>query len=334
MSASITAIILTYNESIHIERCVNSISNFVDDIVVVDSYSTDDTIEIARRMGIRVFQNTFVHQAQQFNWALENCNINTDWIWRIDADEYIDFKLGEDVRTTIGTCDSEVNGIYVNKKIVFLGKPLLHGGWYPAQQIKIIRRGCGKSENKPMDEHLIITSGRTVSIDGDQTDENLRGLSWWIDKHNKYADREVDVMLMMSYEMDENKDGVEAKFWGNGAERKRWLKLRYANMPLYIRPFLNFFVRYVLQGGFLDGNHRWYILQGFWYRYLVDSKIYELKKRFNFDDERIRQYLENKYMNRNEKTDDVTSKVRGGNLLICKMLCSSLSFIERRVYAA
>ena len=95
--------------------------------------------------------------------------------------------------------------------------------------------------------------------------------------------------------MDENKECVEALFWYNGAYRKRWLKLRYANLPLYLRPFLNFFVRYILQCGFLDGNHRWYILQGFWYRYLVDSKIYELKKRFNFDDEKIKQYLREKY---------------------------------------
>ena len=295
MSKTIAAIILTKNEEIHLERCINSIKDVVDDIVVVDSYSTDDTIDIARRMGARVFQNPFVHQAQQFNWALDNCEIKTDWLWRIDADEYIEDNLGFEVKKAIEMCDNDVNGIYVNKKIIFLGKPLLHGGWYPAQQIKIIRRGYGKSENKPMDEHLIITEGRTISIDGDQTDENLHGLSWWIDKHNKYAEREVDVMLMMRYEMDENKEGVEARFWGNGAERKRWFKLRYANLPLYLRPFLNFFVRYFLQCGFLDGNHRWYILQGFWYRYLVDSKIYELKKRFNFDDERIKQYLREKY---------------------------------------
>ncbi len=92
-----------------------------------------DTIDIARRMGARVFQNPFVHQVQQFNWALDNCEIKTDWLWRIDADEYIEDNLGFEVKKAIEMCDNDVNGIYVNKKIIFLGKPLLHGGWYLLQ---------------------------------------------------------------------------------------------------------------------------------------------------------------------------------------------------------
>lgn len=290
-SPTITAIILTKNEEIHIERCIRSISSVCNEVIVVDSYSTDRTGEIAQSLGATFVQHEFIHQAQQFNWAIENLHISGDWIWRIDADEYIEHPLGEKVKEAIATCDSDVNGIYVNKKIIFLGKPLMHGGWYPAQQIKVIRKGHGMSENKPMDEHLIITDGRTISIDGDQTDENLNSLTWWTDKHTRYADREAFNMLAMAYDMDDKSNEVEAKLFGNGAERKRWLKIRYARMPLYIRPFLNFFVRYFLFLGFLDFNHRWYILQGFWYRYLVDAKIYELKKSLNFDDEKIKAYI-------------------------------------------
>ena len=240
-------------------------------------------------------QHSFVCQAQQFNWAIDNLAIDTEWIWRVDADEYIEPLLAEKVASCLPMCSPNVSGIYVNKKIVFQGKPLLHGGWYPAQQIKIVRRGHGRSENKPMDEHLVVTDGETISVDGDQTDENLNGLTWWVEKHNKYADREVLNMLAMAYGKDENMNGVSPKLLGNGAERKRWLKIRYARMPLYIRPFLNFFVRYVLYGGFLDGNHRWYVLQCFWYRYLVDAKIYELKKSLDFDDEKIKAYLQKNF---------------------------------------
>lgn len=289
---SIAAIILTYNEEKHIARCINSLKGVCDEVWVVDSFSSDDTCMLAEAMGAHVVQHEFVHQAQQFNWAISELPIKGDWIWRIDADEYIEYPLGDKVREVIATCDDDVNGIYVNKKIVFLGKPLKHGGWYPAQQIKVIKRGHGMSENKPMDEHLIITDGRTVSVDGDQTDENLNDLTWWTDKHNRYADREALNMLCMEYGLDEESESVDARLFGNDAERKRWLKKHYAGMPLYVRPFLNFFVRYVLKSGFLDRNIRWYILQGFWYRFLVDAKIYEIKKRFGFDDDIIRKYLD------------------------------------------
>lgn len=292
----ITFIILTYNEEKHIARCIRSVRDIAAEIWVVDSFSTDKTIEIARNLGAKTIQHSFVNQAQQFNWAIDHLPIAGNWIWRIDADEYVEPALGELVKQTISICSDEVNGIYVNKKIVFLGKALLHGGWYPAQQIKVVRKGHGRCENKAMDEHLIITDGQTVSVDGDQTDENLNDLTWWTEKHNKYSDREALNILCMEYGLGEEYEGVRPRLFGNDAERKRWLKLRYARMPLYVRPFLNFFARYILKGGFLDRNIRWYMLQGFWYRFLVDAKIYEFKKRFAFDDQKIKAYLYEKYV--------------------------------------
>lgn len=289
--SSITAVILTYNEAKHIERCIRSVSAVADEVWVVDSFSTDSTCKIAERLGARVARHEFENQAQQFNWAIDNLPITGEWIWRVDADEYIELPLGEKVKEAIRTYADDVNGIYVNKKIVFHGKPLKHGGWYPAQQIKVIRKGHGRSENKAMDEHLIITDGRTIAVDGDQTDENLNDLTWWTDKHNRYSDREALNMLRMEYGLDADDKGITPRLFGNDAERKRWLKLRYARMPLYVRPFLNFFVRYILKAGFLDGNIRWYILQCFWYRFLVDAKIYEIKKRLDFDEGRIKEHL-------------------------------------------
>lgn len=263
------------------------------EVWVIDSFSTDRTREIAEEMGARFVAHKFENQAQQFNWAIRNCEINGDWIWRVDADEYISEDLGRKVRETISTWDDDVNGIYVNKKIVFLGRLLLHGGWYPAPQINVIRRGFGESENKVMDEHLIVTSGRTVYVDGDQTDENLNDLTWWTAKHNGYATREAENILLMRYGMDKDASTVSAHLLGNDAERKRWLKMHYSKMPLFIRPFLYFFGRYILKGGFLDGKEGfiWHILQGFWYRMLVDAKIYELERNLNFDKEAIKAYL-------------------------------------------
>lgn len=149
-----------------------------------------------------------------------------------------------------------------------------------------------------MDEHLIVFSGSTIYIDADQSDDNLNDLTWWTQKHNNYASREAVNMLLIGYGLDNPSAEVRPRFWGTDAERKRWLKLKYVKAPLFIRPFLNFFYRYVLRGGFLDGREGfiWHILQGFWYRMLVDAKVYELKKRFHFDAKLIKQYLLDNYI--------------------------------------
>lgn len=276
----ITAIVLTYNEEIHIERCLKSLIPFCKEVWVVDSFSTDHTLRLAEALGAKTITHTFQNQAQQFNWAIDNLEITGTWIWRVDADEYISADLGENVTKAIGECDADVNGIYVNKAIVFQGRKLKHGGWYPAPQIKVIRKGFGRSENKVMDEHLIITSGRTIYVDGDQTDENLNSLTWWTQKHNAYATREAENMMRMRQGIDDDDSGVRPRLFGNDAERKRWLKLRYARLPLFVRPFLYFFARYIIKLGFLDGKagFEWYVLQGFWYRFLVDAKIREMQR--------------------------------------------------------
>ena len=298
MNNTIAAIILTKNEEKHIARCIGSLKDVCDEILVIDSFSTDKTCEIAERLGARLYQHPFENQAKQFNWAIKHCPIAATWIWRVDADEYIEDALAHKVLEQISSVPPTVNGIYVNKKIVFMGRPLLHGGWYPAPQIKIIRNGFGASEDKWMDEHLVVFSGETIAIDGDQTDENLNDLTWWTDKHNVYASREAVNMLMMEYGLDGKAQEVVPKFWGTEEQRKRWLKLKYIKFPLFVRPFINFFIRYVLKGGFLDGKEGfiWHILQGFWYRMLVDAKIFELKKSLGNDKEMIKKYLTNNYL--------------------------------------
>lgn len=298
LACSIAAVILTKNEERHIARCIRSLQGVCTEIWVIDSFSTDQTCRIAEELGAKVVQHPFENQARQFNWALENCPIDATWLWRVDADEYVEDTLAEQIAIRIESLPKSVNGILVNKKIVFMGRPLMHGGWYPAPQIKIIRKGYGACEDKWMDEHLIVFSGETVYIDGDQTDDNLNDLSWWSQKHIGYAWREAVNMLLMEYELDDKAQEVQPKFWGTDAERKRWLKLKYIQTPLFIRPFINFFLRYILRGGFLDGKEGfvWHILQGFWYRMLVDAKIFELKKRFGYDRERIKSYLINNYL--------------------------------------
>jgi len=295
---SIAAIVLTYNEEIHIERCIRSLENVCDEVFVIDSYSTDKTCEIASGMGARVFQNPWKNYATQFNWALQNCPILSEWIWRIDADEYLEGGIGGAIKQAIAASGSDMNGIYVRKRIDFMGRKLLHGGWYPSFHLKVWRKGFGDCENRWMDEHIRIFSGHTMTIEsGNQVDDNRNDLTWWTNKHNSYATREMVDMLCIEYGLTGEKE-IVPKFWGTEEQRKRWLKLKYVKAPLFVRPFVNFFIRYIFKSGFLDGKEGfvWHFLQGFWYRFLVDAKIYELKKRFKGDEGDIRGYIQENYL--------------------------------------
>lgn len=299
MNNSIAALILTKDEGKHIERCIRSVRDVCEDVVVVDCHSTDNTRELATALGARVFEHDWTNYATQFNWGLRQTGITTEWVWRIDADEYLDKHLGEAVKEAVTTCADDVNGVYVRKRIDFMGRPLLHGGWYPSYHLKVFRREKGECENRWMDEHIRIFEGKTITVEqGDLVDANLNDLTWWMDKHNGYATREMADMLMMKYGLDASAQEVEPRFFGTEEQRKRWLKARYVRTPLFIRPLVNFLLRYVVKGGFRDGKEGfvWHFLQGFSYRVLVDAKIFELEKRFGFDDERIKEYLREKYL--------------------------------------
>lgn len=298
---SIAAIILTKDEEKHIERCINSLKGVCDEIIVVDSFSTDRTCDIAEAMGAKVYKNPWKNYATQFNYGVYNCNIKSAWIWRIDADEFLEGNIGVAVKKALKECNDDVNGVYIRKRIDFIGKPLLHGGWYPSYHLKIFRNGHGDCENRWMDEHIRIFDGTTITVeDGNQVDANLNSLTWWTQKHNGYATREMVDMLMMEYGLDAKAQEVVPKFFGTEEQRKRWLKMKYVKFPLFIRPFINFFLRYILKVGFFDGKEGfiWHILQGFWYRMLVDAKIFELKKKFGFDDAKIKEYLKENYVNK------------------------------------
>ena len=295
MNNTIAAIILTKNEEKHIVRCIQSLQGVCEEIFVIDSFSTDRTCEIAESMGAKVYKNPWKNYTTQFNFGLYQCPIESEWIWRIDADEFLEGNIGSAMKRALAECDNDVNGVYVRKRIDFMGRPLLHGGWYPSYHLKVFRKEHGDCENRWMDEHIRLFDGKAITVEeGNQVDANLNDLTWWTEKHNGYATREMVDMLMMEY-------GLDAKnpcLWGKEEQRKRWLKQKYIKAPLFVRPFVNFFLRYILKGGFLDGKEGfvWHILQGFWYRMLVDAKIFEVKKRFGYDRKRIIKYISDNYL--------------------------------------
>lgn len=157
---TIAALILTKDEEKHIARCIHSLKCVCDEIVVVDSFSTDKTCEIAESMGAKVYKNPWKNYATQFNFGVYQCPIQSEWIWRIDADEFLDGNIGMAVKQALAVCRNDVNGLYVRKRIDFMGRPLLHGGWYPSYHLKIFRKGHGDCENRWMDEHIRILTGQ------------------------------------------------------------------------------------------------------------------------------------------------------------------------------
>jgi len=195
MSVSLTLVVLTYNEEVNLPHCLESVEGLADDVFVVDSGSTDGTREVARDHGAEVVEHPFEHQAQQFNWALDHLPIETDWILRLDADEYLLPELRREIRETLPSVPPEVTGFYMKRRVIFQGRWIRHGGYYPTWLLRLFRRGKGRSEMLEMDEHLVVTEGETRRLEHDFVDHNRKGLSFWLRKHEGFAEREARELL-------------------------------------------------------------------------------------------------------------------------------------------
>lgn len=270
----ITAIILTKNEEVNIARCINSIAGLADRIVVVDSGSTDNTIKIAKELGAEIYKHEpFEHYAEQFNWALDNVEVRTKWVYRIDADEVVTPELKKEI---IEECnkhhDDSINGLVMKFKVYFMGRFLTHGGIYPFYNLTIFKYGYGRYEDRAMGEHVVLTEGQTVDLKNDCLHYDFKDLTAWINKHNWYATREVaDYMATI-----ENKQ-IDTSLYHEAEKTKKLRDGLYYKLPKFWRAKFYYWYRYYFKLGFLDGEagrvHAF--LQAYWYRYLIDAKILE-----------------------------------------------------------
>lgn len=275
----ITAIILTSNEDKHLARCIDSVKAITTDILVVDSYSTDSTARIAELKNVKFITRKWVNYATQFNWALTQLNSETNWVLRLDADEIITSALAKEITEKIPKVRENVDGVYVSRRIIFQSRLIKYGGLFPLKVIRLFRYGQGECENRWMDEHIKV-KGMTIEFSGEIIDNNLNSLTWWTDKHNKYASREAVDLLNLEFNFM-NHDTVANLSDLTQPGLKRWIKERiYARLPISIRSLLYFSYRYFFRFGFLDGRSgaTFHFLQGFWYRFLVDAKISEVKR--------------------------------------------------------
>lgn len=287
---SISVVILTFNEVLHIERCIGSVRRVSDKIYVVDSYSTDGTQEIARRLGATVVEHDYVNQAQQMQWAIDNLGLDTEWVMRMDADEYLTDKLVDEIKTVLPELSADVTGVYLPLDVIFQGKNVKHGRLHAPKIMRIWRRGKAYMEQRWMDERMVLTEGSAITFKGRFVDHNLNSLAWWTQKHNNYSNRELAVEAMRMYGIGRDDEALK------GRNQKKGM---YYRLPAFFRAGVYFSVRYFLLGGFIDGKAGliWATLQAYWYRFLIDAKMSEMKRALgkNPSQEQVKTYFREKY---------------------------------------
>ncbi|MDD1532482.1 MULTISPECIES: glycosyltransferase family 2 protein [unclassified Bradyrhizobium] len=278
----ISIIVLTYNEERHLARALRSVAPIAHEVFIVDSFSSDRTLEIARDSGAHVYQHKFINQAKQFQWALDNLPISGTWVMRLDADEVVGADLAAEIRSQLQLVPAEVTGLTLRRRHIFLGRWIRHGGRYPLILLRIWRKGSARIEDRWMDEHIVLTSGRSQPLSGEFSDHSLLSISEFVEKHNRYATREAVDILNDRYGLFHSDNAIKPGNLSLQAAAKRFLKIRIYNaLPFWISATLYFLYRYIIRLGFLDGTQGliYHFLQGYWYRMLVGSKVFELEQR-------------------------------------------------------
>jgi len=288
----LTLVVLTHNEALNIRDCLKGMADWLTAVFVVDSGSTDHTVDIATSLGAAVYAHPFETHARQWRWALETLPITTDWVLALDADQQLLPELREELDAMFRTgIEPHVSGLYLNRRQIFRGRWIRHGGYYPKYLLKIFRKGDVTIDEADLVDHHFVVSGETRKLRYDLVEDNRNeaAIAVWTDKHNRYAARQARQEMQERKERDARRalrdplnDDVsnQPKLFGNPDERVRWLKDVWSGLPLFVRPCLYVTYRYILRMGFLDGREGFifHVLQAFWYRLLVDINLSELRK--------------------------------------------------------
>ena len=282
----LTVVILTKNEEKNLRKCIESFRGVAKRFVIVDSGSTDGTEALCGQLDeelhavgsqLDFYVHPWVSYADQLNWGLDNTDISTEWSMRMDADEELLEDLAQEIGEKLDELQKPVNGVILRRRTIFMGKWIKHGGRYPELLLRIFRTGKARCEMKIMDEHMILLEGTMVTFEHDLMDNNQKDLDWWTAKHNWYSNREV-LDHQLSLEGDNlQEDGGSSR----QARIKRVVKnTGYYKLPKFFRAHLYFLYRYWIRLGFLDGTEGriYHFLQAYWYRFLVDAKMYQCEK--------------------------------------------------------
>jgi glycosyltransferase involved in cell wall biosynthesis len=267
----ISVIILTYNSEATVQDTLAAAARVSEDIHVVDSFSTDRTLDICRACGAIVTQRRFINYAEQRNWAIANLPLRHNWQLHLDADEILTAELIVEIKEFDGNRPAGIDGFFIPRLIRFLGRDLRHGGYYPIYHMRLFRSGCAQVEDRHYDQHFVL-NGNSKVLSAPFIDDHRMTLNEWIQRHNRWSDLEVDDLLQPP-----SGPTIVGNERGNPIERARARKSFYYRAPIFWRPFMLFLYRYLLRAGFLDGAPGliYCVLQSFWFRFLVDAKLYE-----------------------------------------------------------
>jgi glycosyltransferase involved in cell wall biosynthesis len=296
--SDITVVIPTRNEIKHIQRSVESALKITSNVVVVDSASTDGTIELAESLGVKIFQYEWTSSSSfssKMNYILNELPITTTWIIRLDADEYFMNNCIRHLAEMLCKLSQEVNGVTLIRRIHFLGRWMKHSNEYPKTSMRITRKGYAHYEERWLDEHVELTNGVSMNFPLDIVDDNKSNITEWVNKHNHYSIKEAIELINQEIGLF-NRNTLISNLDKNAQKKKRE-KYFYNRLPRYWRAFFFFCYRYFFKFGFLDGKEGflWNFFQCWWYRTLADTKVNEIYKNCGNDKGKIIEYIKINY---------------------------------------
>jgi glycosyltransferase involved in cell wall biosynthesis len=278
----VSLVVLTKNEERNLRSCLGSLAGLCSQMLIVDSGSTDATLEIANQFGATVVHHPFESHTRQWNWALKNLPFTCEWTLCLDADQQLTPELRDEIVSLFsGTKAISENGFYLRRRQIFRGKWIRHGGYYPKNLLKLFRHEAARcDENERLDSRFYV-KGQVGNLKHDliEDNQNEHNMTFWIEKHNRYA-------IAQALEELERREGrlpwaIEPRFFGTPDQRTLFLRnFWYRSLPLYVRPFLLFAYRYFFRLGFMDGKQGFifHFNQSLWFRLLVDAKVEELSQ--------------------------------------------------------
>ncbi|HVG21311.1 MAG TPA: glycosyltransferase family 2 protein [Blastocatellia bacterium] len=277
----VTLIITTRNEESNIEKCLRSAHGFIDQIIVIDSDSEDATASVSRRYA-EVINLAYDHSKiipWIYQWGLDNLPIRNDWVMILEADQELTPELKREMAALFSGPPISQSGFYVRRQQVFRGKALRFGGYGSKYMLKLFRRSAGELDPDETDTRVYV-KGEVGTLKSPIIEENRKedDILFYLQKHLRYAD------VFAREELQRRRQGFnwkqEPKLFGTPDQRVLWLKQVYFQLPLFVRPFIYFFYRYIILLGILDGKEGgiFHFLQAFWFRLVWDIRLQELQK--------------------------------------------------------
>jgi glycosyltransferase involved in cell wall biosynthesis len=249
MSVRVSVLVPTLDEELNLPACLDSVA-WADEVFVLDSFSHDRTVEIAREHGAHVVQHAFESYSRQKNWALDNLPFRNDWVLIVDADERVMPGLRREIESVLSG-DQGCDGYYLNRRFIFLGAWIRHAGWYPSWNLRLFRHRLGRYDDREVHEHVVL-DGRAGYLHHDLLHLDQRGLEAFVARHNRYSTLEAAARFKAECDAPD-RARLRASLLASPIQRKRFVRERiWPKIPG--KPLALFVYMYVLRRGFLDGR--------------------------------------------------------------------------------